>query len=388
MKNDEIIASVKHYSDELFGLAHDIFNNPEGGEKEFFASARICEYLTDKGFAVERGIAGLPTAFRAEWQNMVGGPSIGLICEYDAIEGFGHVCGHHLQSPVCIGAALAVREHICDQPYKLVIYGTPAEETKGSKVTMIDAGCFRDIDVALSYHSGSATMAASEAKALQPMDVVFHGKPSHASSAPQNGRSALDAALLSFHAVECMREHVLETSRMHYTIREGTGPTNTVHEQAHAGYTLRAADKRYLENDMLPRFRKILDGACMMTETTYDITYKIPYYNLVTSSTLTTLANEKAHELDLRCLAEDTHIPTGSTDVGNLSWILPTLMMYVFYCSAPAHSRAWLDAGLSGDARRSMEEGAELFAAMMRDLIINPEYIKSAKDDFERSIAG
>lgn len=133
---------------ELTALSDDISDHPEVGYEEYRASGLLCDLLEREGFAVERGIAGIPTAFRAVYENGVGGPSMGLLCEYDALEGIGHACGHHTQGPCAVGAALAVKETVKDQPYKLVIYGTPAEETVGGKIQMKERGCFQDIDVA------------------------------------------------------------------------------------------------------------------------------------------------------------------------------------------------------------------------------------------------
>ncbi|CCQ97214.1 hypothetical protein CULT_590047 [[Clostridium] ultunense Esp] len=148
---------VEEMNEELFELASFIFDNPEYNYEEYKAAELLTNYLRKQGFTVETGVAGLPTAFRAEWENGTGGPVIGFLGEYDALKDLGHGCGHHLQTPICIGAALAVRKNIQDKPYKLVIYGTPAEETTGGKLIMAKTGCFKELDVAFAYHSAGAT---------------------------------------------------------------------------------------------------------------------------------------------------------------------------------------------------------------------------------------
>lgn len=379
--------SIQQQSPELFKLACDIFDRPENGYQEFFASGLLSDYLERSGFSVERGACGLATAFRAEWENGSGGPVIGFLGEYDALNELGHGCGHHLQTPACIGAAMALRKHLDDVPYKLVVYGTPAEETTGGKIDMIEAGCFRELDVAFSYHSGRATGVSGGSKALQSATVTFLGIPSHASSSPHLGRSALDAMVLSFHGVECMREHLMDGSRVHYTVREGTGPSNIVHERAVAAYTLRAPDRPYLE-DMTRRFKKIIEGAAMMTETRYEISLTAPFYNLISIPALNqaALANEEFYRLPR---IERTQASNGgSTDFGNVSWVVPSVMVYTYYCDAPGHSKEWVAAGKSEAARESMISGAAVMAATAYDVITRPDLWALVKEQFRQKTSG
>ena len=159
------------------------------------------EYLKAKGFEVECGIAGLPTAFRAVYEQGSGGPSFGFLAEYDAIKDIGHACGHHMQGPSVIGAALALCDVCGEEPYKSVIYGTPAEETIGGKIIMKEKGCFQDIDIALMMHAAPNTCVDVRCMALECYYVTFHGVESHAAMSPHKGKSAFDSALLSFQGI-------------------------------------------------------------------------------------------------------------------------------------------------------------------------------------------
>ena len=242
---------------ELTALSDDIFDHPEVGYEEYRASGLLCDLLEREGFAVERGIAGIPTAFRAVYENGVGGPSMGLLCEYDALEGIGHACGHHTQGPCTVGAALAVKETVKDQPYRLVIYGTPAEETVGGKIQMKERGCFQDIDVALMMHPSPTTTTDVKCMAMATYQVTFHGISAHAAMSPESGRSALDAVMLAAHGIECLREHVKEDTRLHYTIKDAGGPSNVVPATAKAEFCMRSYNTDYLYG-VMERVKKII----------------------------------------------------------------------------------------------------------------------------------
>ena len=205
MKKETIKQAVAPYMAELTQMADRIYDLAEPGLEEVRSSAILTDYLEKKGFQIERGIAGLPTAFRAVYEQGKGGPSFGFLAEYDALKGIGHACGHHMQGPSVIGAALALRDLCKDQPYKIVIYGTPAEETVGGKIIMKEKGCFQDIDLALMMHAAPNTCVDVRCMALECFYVTFHGVEAHAAMSPHKGKSAFDAALLSFQGIEFMR---------------------------------------------------------------------------------------------------------------------------------------------------------------------------------------
>lgn len=196
----------------LIAMADQIHGYKEISYQEYRSAKLIETYLEQNGFQVETGVGGLPTAFRAVYEQGEKGPSIGLLCEYDALAGLGHGCAHHLQAPAILGAACAVKECLKDFPYRLVVYGTPGEETSGGKITMVKNGCFQDIDVALMVHGGDHTQVDVKSMALVTAHVAFHGVAAHAAIAPDKGRSALDAMILMFNGIEFLREHIKEDS--------------------------------------------------------------------------------------------------------------------------------------------------------------------------------
>ncbi len=383
---ENLMQAAEKYAGDMFALACDIFDHPEIGGEEYYASALLIKLLEEKGFTVEKGVGGMETAFRAVWERGTGGPTIGFLLEYDALRGMGHACGHHLQGPACIDAALALMES-CTEPFKLVLYGTPDEEISGGKIVMEKNGCFRDVDAMFSYHTSGSTSVSQTNKALAPTRVTFHGTPAHASGAPHKGRSALDAMMLTFHGLEIMREHVIDGCRIHYTILEGTGASNIVHETAKAHITLRCPDRRYLE-DMQKRMENVVKGACLMTDTTAEFEYRNVYWNLIPVPALQAQVLESAKTIGAEKLRKEDGgvISSGSTDVGNVSWIVPTVMLYTYYDDNAAHTTGWLEAGKTQKAYESMLSGGKIMGLTALKLICDKQYLEQVKQEHRQAI--
>ena len=196
MLEEKLERSVEQSAAALTAMADDFFDHPEVGQQEFHAFETLTGWLEKEGFTVERGIAGMKTAFRAIWKHGEGGPNIGLLCEYDALAGLGHACGHHMQGPAILGAAKALKDAAIDAPYTITVYGTPAEETISGKVVMLENGCtFEELDVALMMHGGPATQVDVKSLALNKLKIIYHGVCSHAALKPEKGRSALDGLI-------------------------------------------------------------------------------------------------------------------------------------------------------------------------------------------------
>ena len=386
MNKQEIFAHIDRQEPQLFSMACQIFDNPECRGKEFFAAGLLTKALEEAGFAVETGVGGEPASFRATWQNGEGGPNIGLLGEYDALEQQGHACGHHLQTPAAIGTAIAIKEAFAgsDHAFKLTVYGTPAEETYGGKIIMGDNGCFRELDIALASHATRMdAFVGGSSMALNSYIVTFHGKAAHAAGLPWEGRSAGDAMFLSFNGVEHMREHVKDGTRMHYTVKEAMGPSNVVPEKAVAGYSVRSRDTAYLQ-EISAWFEDVLKGACLMTQTTHQIQRQPSFAARKRNLVLSQLAKENFDLLGIKTCSDLIRDSGGSTDFGNVSGIVPGILVYLPYVDAPGHSQQWVDAGKTEDAKRCMTASAKTMAGIVFDLIQNPELVKSAKEEFDR----
>ena len=381
-----ISALLDTYRAELEHMADDIFDHPETGFNEVYASGLLCGWLEAHGFAVQRSVGTISTAFRAEYQCGEGGPAIGLLAEYDALAGIGHACGHHLQGPCMLGVAQAIKELIKDQPYKLVLYGTPAEETAGGKIIMADEGCFRDIDVALMMHGSPTSTCDIKSLANYGLDVTFTGTSAHAAIAPEKGRSALDALLLTFQAVEYLREHVKDDVRMHYTVKSTYDiPANVVPDKATGSFSLRSYNTHTLE-EVYSRFCKIVQGAALMTETEGKIAVCSHMSAKVPVLSLNDLLLENARLAGLPRIAPPRE-KTGSTDFANVMELVPGTCMRVAFVpeGAVAHSQEYLDNGKSRSGHNAILYGAKALAFTVADLITGPGLMHRIREDFEES---
>ena len=384
MKKEHIKHALEAYLPELTAMADQIYDLAEPGMEEFQSSKLLADYLQNHGFTVEMGIAGLPTAFRAVYEQGEGGPSFGFLAEYDALKDIGHACGHHMQGPSVIGAALALKDICKEQSYKIVVYGTPAEETIGGKIIMQEKGCFQDIDIALMMHAAPATCVDLRCMALECFYVNFHGVESHAAMSPDKGKSAFDAALLSFQGIEFLREHVKEDSRMHYTVLDAGGPSNIVPGRTRAEYTLRSYSTDYLENVIVPRFYDIIKGACLMTGTTYDIERSYPFKAKIPCITLNDLIMENAGQFDAPQITGPRE-KTGSTDFGNVMYDVPGCCIRTAFVpeGTSAHSKEYLDAGKTDKAHAALRSGSEILAGTCVDILENPELLQKIKEEFQ-----
>lgn len=381
----QLFKEIEKQSDVLCEMADRIFDHPEIGGEEVLASGLLVEYLKDNGFHVETGIAGLKTAFRAVWENGEGGPGIGLLCEYDALKNLGHGCGHHMQGPACAGAAVALKRSIGDRSCRLVVYGTPAEETFGGKINMMDAGYFKDIDVALMMHAAPDTCTDIKCLALSSFVVTFHGKSAHAAIRPEEGRSAFDAMLLAFQGVEFLREHVRDDVRMHYTVTRLPGPENVVPDTAVGSFTLRSFSREYLDG-VIKRFFDVAAGAALMTGTSYEIKAEPPLDNKIPVMLLNDLMVENAKAAGAPGIRPPRE-KTGSTDFGNVMHELPGSCIRVKFVpeGTSSHSQEYLNAGKSEDAHRCVLYGAKAMAGTALDLLDQNGLLDRVKQEFNEN---
>lgn len=379
---DKIKTYMEGINQWLWELSDQIYDFSEPALEEIRSCKLMEEAFEKSGFAVEHGIAGLETAFRAVFEQGSGGLSIGLLFEYDALKGIGHACGHHMQGPSILGAALAVKELCREKDYKLVVYATPAEETIGGKIIMMDKGCFKDIDIALMMHGAPTTCVDVRCMALEDFVITFTGVKAHAAMSPDKGRSAFDAALLSFQGIEFLREHVKEDTRMHYTILDAGGPANVVPDRAVAEYTLRSYDTDYL-NEIVDRFRDIIRGACLMTGTEYSEERTYPFKAKIPCYKLNDLIMEQARAFEAPQLAAPRE-KTGSTDFGNVMYELPGSCIRVAFVpeGTSAHSKEYLDAGKTENAHKAVTYGAMILAGTAMELIRNPKQRAEIQEEF------
>ena len=363
MLKEVMFRDIDGIRNEMTAMADDIFDHPEIGLEEFHAQKVLTDWLEKEGFAVERGVAGVETAFKAVYRHGEGGPNIGLLCEYDALPGIGHACGHHMQGPSILAAAKALKDAEIREPYTITVYGTPAEESVSGKIRMIQNGCtFEELDVALMMHGGPATQ----------VDV----------------KSALDALILAFQGIEFLREHVNSDVKIHYTVVNcGGTPANVVPAYAEASVYVRSYNRAYLDT-VCRRFEKVLKGAAMMTETEVEIIEEKKVDNKIPVLTLNDLVMKQAEEIHAPQIAPARE-KTGSTDFGNVMRRVPGTCARIAFVApgAAAHSQEYIEAGKTEAAHDAVIYGAKILAGTALELIEDPELLKQAKEEFRKNLA-
>lgn len=380
-----LFQAVDNQKERLTAMSDQIFDNPEYEGEEVMASALLADYLTENGFQVEMGVGGFKTAFRGEYHHGEGGPVIGILCEYDALRGLGHGCGHHMQGPACLGAAVALKNMDTDKPFQLVVYGTPAEETLGSKCDMLKAGCFKELDVAFMMHGAPNTCTDVKCLAQNSFEVTFKGKRAHAALAPEKGRSAFDALLIAFQGVEFLREHVPDDVRMHYTVSQLPGPANVVPVKAVGDFSIRSFSKNTLE-DVTARFLDIVKGAALIGGVEYELEQGKTFFNKIPVLALNDLLMKNAELAGAPQLAPPRE-KTGSTDFGNVMYEIPGSCIRVAFVpeGTASHSQEFVDAGKSEAAHNCVIYGAKAIAGASYDLIVTDGLLEKVKEEFAES---
>ena len=389
MLKEVMFRDIDGIRNEMTAMADDIFDHPEIGLEEFHAQKVLTDWLEKEGFAVERGVAGVETAFKAVYRHGEGGPNIGLLCEYDALPGIGHACGHHMQGPSILAAAKAMKDAEIRKPYTITVYGTPAEESVSGKIRMIQNGCtIEELDVALMMHGGPATQVDVKSLANSKYKVIFHGVSAHAAIKPEKGRSALDALILAFQGIEFLREHVNSDVKIHYTVVNcGGTPANVVPAYAEASVYVRSYNRAYLDT-VCRRFEKVLKGAAMMTETEVEIIEEKKVDNKIPVLTLNDLVMKQAEEIHAPQIAPARE-KTGSTDFGNVMRRVPGTCARIAFVApgAAAHSQEYIEAGKTEAAHDAVIYGAKILAGTALELIEDPELLKQAKEEFRKNLA-
>jgi aminobenzoyl-glutamate utilization protein B len=424
------LAQLDARASELVALSDRIWGYAETALREHRSAAALADYAGQHGLRVERGVAGMPTAFIASFGE--GRPVIGILGEYDALPGIsqqavadkiplveggaGHGCGHNLFGAASLGAAIAVKELIAAGRLEGTVrfYGTPAEESVGGKIYMARDGLFDGLDVVLAWHPGDETRAdTTSSQAMVDIAVEFRGRGAHASSDPWNGRSAVDAAEAFTHGINLMREHVKPTTRLHYTIAAGGNVPNVVPDYARVWLWVRDAARAEVEA-LLARVRSVADGAALMTETTASVAVQTGSWEYLVNETGAALldANLRAlgpvaysdAELDFArriqresgvpALGMDTEIQAltgqepegGSSDVADVSWIVPTLHVTIATAPKGVPWHAWPVVATSGMSigHKGLVRAAKTLAATMVDLYEVPAALQAVRAEFDR----
>ncbi|MBR7163563.1 MAG: amidohydrolase [Clostridia bacterium] len=438
MLYEKYLHVIDEKKDEFCAVSDALWDNPETAFGEYYAVDLITKKLEENGFKVTYNLSGIPTAFKATYGE--GKPSLGILAEYDALEGMsqvacetekksipgkdkGHGCGHNLFAGGSLAAAFAVKAYIEEKGSgSITLFGCPAEEGGAGKVFLARDGVFNDIDSVVSWHPEKMYMVRTRPSlANVVVDYTFEGIASHAGGSPHLGRSALDALELMNVGANFLREHMELTSRVHYAILDAGGNApNMVQSHAVVRYMIRGVDSDTVKN-LWERVDRIAQGATMMTDTTVSSQVVSAYANLVTIPTLQATANEAMHDIPLPVPTEeelafgralqktvtltkeqekkppfamevlDPAPPVahgGSTDTADVSWNCPTVQLHIgnWAIGTPGHSWQAVSQCRGSYAKKSMLYAGKAVAGTLIRLFENPELIKKAKAEHKEKI--
>lgn len=385
MKN-QISMEIEGIKKRLWEINDYIYNNPELGNEEFKAVEKLTSLLSEHSFKIQIGVANRITAFKAVYDSNLAGPTIAYICEYDALPGIGHGCGHDMIGTISIGAAIALSKVIGQVGGKIEVYGTPAEESYGAKIEMAQQGIFDKVDVAMMMHPYGKTCESGSSLAMEALQFDFTGKSSHASSSPEKGINALDAVILMFNGVNALRQHVTSDVRIHGIISEGGIAANIVPDKAVAKFYVRAMKKKYLK-EVIQKVRNIANGAAIMTGASLKVSlYEPPFDDMNTNKNLSESFNKNLRELGITDINPPEII--GSLDMGNVSYIVPSIhpMLGIGNSKLNLHTKEMAEATITDKAHNALIIGAMALACTGYDVITDSDLLSKIKKEFMQSI--
>ncbi len=382
---EKIKSELEKRRGELVELSLKIHANPELGFQEVKAASWLSGYLEDSGFHLERGIARLATAWRATYGK--GKPGIALLAEYDALPEIGHGCGHNIIATAAIGAGVASKAVVDALGGRVIVLGTPGEESQGGKIDMVNHGVFDDVDVAVMVHPSMLNIAMVKMLACISLEVEFFGKAAHAAVQPAAGINALEAVILAFSAINSLRQHMREEARVHGIITDGGASPNVVPAHSAARFLVRAADYGYLE-ELKGRVLNCFKGAALSTGARLEYRWGDKVYApLKNNAVLAKLFSENLESLGRHIDIFDLQEPIGSSDMGNVSQVVPSVhpMIAVASTEVSLHSAEFASAAASEAGHKGLLDAAKAMAMTVADVLGQPEMLEKIRQAFKSS---
>lgn len=383
------MGEVDRRAAQLVGLSHEIHAHPELGFEERRAAVALTQALESEGLEVQRGAFGLETAFaaRARGRAEATGPTVAVLCEYDALPGIGHACGHNIIAAAGLGAGVAAAAvaragGIAGQ---IVVLGTPAEEGGGGKILLGQAGAFAGVDAALMVHPAGADLTEMSVIAVAMWEVAYHGRAAHAAASPWKGANALDAAVLGYNAVAALRQHLAPNERVHGIFTQAGDKPNIVPEHAVAHWYVRSPTLASLE-PLKDRVLAALAGAASAAGCEMRWRRLCPdHAQLVTNGPLAALygANSARLGRPLAVPTADSGV-VGSTDMGNVSQWVPSIhpMIRVSPPEVTIHTEEFARYAAGPEGDRAVLDGAKALAMTVLDLWLRPEALSEVRAAF------
>ncbi|MEV5030176.1 M20 family metallopeptidase [Paenibacillus sp. LPE1-1-1.1] len=381
-----IFTEIDQYADLFRDISRSVGSRPELGLEEFFASGLLCAELSKYGFEVERGILDIETSFIASFDTAKPGPTVGFLCEYDALPEIGHACGHHLICSMSVAAAVGLKAALLASGLggKIRIYGTPAEETRGAKVPMAAAGLFDDCDFALMAHPYHTFEKSGESLAMDAIQFEYSGVAAHAAASPYEGINALDAVLQLFNSINALRQQTRSDARIHGIIDNGGKAPNIIPDYASAKFYIRSASRTYTD-ELTAKVLRCAEGAALQTGCTLATNrFEFSYDELVTNEALSEQFNANLIEAGIRPEQIEIGKDHGSLDLGNVSVRCPAIHPFVKVVQDRLllHTEAFRDAAMTDYALDGMLFGAKMLAATAYDVFADPALQSRIRAEF------
>jgi len=377
--------TVDEMRDVLVSLSRRIHETPELGMQERQAAQWLTAMLRDAGFEVTQPIAGMETAFRADVPGSASRPHVALLAEYDALAGVGHACGHNLICMASVGAAVALHRAIPRLPGTLTVLGTPAEETAGGKVPMVEQGVFEGVDAAMMFHPSKSNWWVRGALAAQGLTIAFHGRSSHAAAAPERGINALNALLLTYHAIDSLRQHVTSDVRIHGVITHGGDAANVVPALAVGEFLVRANTQAALVG-VMAQVKRCAEGAAVATGARVEMKTGAVYAERNNNRALAGLFGDNMREIGVEGEEPAASGGVGSSDIGNVSLVVPTIHPYLKITDdAAGHTPEFREASASERGYAAMLNAAKGLATTALDVLYRPGAVDELWAEFHAS---
>lgn len=379
-----IDTNAKIYQD----ISLAIHAKPEVSDFEYFASQTLSEQLKKEGFEIELPAAGHRTGFAATYKSNKPGPTVVFLAEYDALAGLGHGCGHNVFGATSSLAGAALKSIVDQIGGEVRVYGTPGEEggqNGSAKGSFVKKGYLKDVDFALCTHPGSGSEDGLSTRnyACAPVDIEFWGKPAHAAGCPQDGINALDAQILTYAAIGVLRQQLTDRIRIHGVIVEGGTAPNVIPEYTKAKYYIRAADIDTL-HELYEKVENIVKGSALQTGCTSSMKlYQNLVENMVLTPSLDAIYEKYITELGNTIKHVEDVVMPGSSDVGNISQVVPTIQPHISITDVQiaGHSQDMVNASCSQKVMDAIVKGAKALAFTALELFENPEELVKVKED-------
>lgn len=375
---------IDSFSEDLRSVSMDIHSHPELNFEEHHAHKALTGFLEGNGFAVTRGAYDMPTAFKAVAGS--GGPTIAVMCEYDALPGIGHACGHNLIAISGLAAGLALKQALGEGNGTVVVFGSPAEEGGGGKVYMIERGAFEGIDAAMMLHPSPMDGAWMTSTARDTVAVDYHGKNAHAGAAPWEGINALDALVTAYNAISVLRQQIRPTDRIHGVFTKAGEKPNIIPDHTSAEFYVRSANMRDLAK-LTERVVACFEAAALATGCRVDVrSIDKPYANLVQNNPMAEAYTANMGTLGLRLPTRQESqggLGGASTDMGDVSYTVPSIHpSFAIPTDAVNHTPGFTASAATPQAHEATLRAAKALAMTAVDLFCNPEVLAAAKADF------